>query len=589
MLRQWLSLTGRRNLTRNSTRVNRLGNETLKRTRRMILSQGLLAPFATLMFVCGTLVYYFGAYLHDGVEDQLTRIASDHRRFIDQFLDERASDLRLAASSRRIEELSHQARLVELFRDLQAGSQAFFDLGVFDEEGNHVAYVGPFDLAGKNYAEAEWFEAVREKGLYISDVFLGYRKIPHFIIAVRRDEGDRSWYLRATIDTLSFNDLVESIRVGKAGEAYLVNRKGVFQTKQRSGGKLMESDPDYGSYLIDDDSITSFSAGKYWRQRHLYATGSLKHTDWVLVVRQEVSDAYGPLGYAVLVAVIVIIMGGTAAVIMAYILASGLARRLTLADMEKREMKTQLIIAGKLAEVGEMSAGVAHEINNPLQVMKSEQTMIEDLLGDMEESDKPPDPKDLGLVKESVEQIGIQIERCKKITRELLRFARKNEVSIQPVKIQEFLPPVVSMIEQRALVEDIRIIQELDPGLPAVMSDPNQLQQVFLNLLNNAMYALRDNKDSGQIRIGALRKDAYIGVSVADDGCGIPPENMEKIFLPFFTTKPVGQGTGLGLSSVYGILNGLGGEITVISEAGGGTVFTVLLPLESPGQEENKG
>jgi len=229
-----------------------------------------------------------------------------------------------------------------------------------------------------------------------------------------------------------------------------------------------------------------------------------------------------------------------------------------------------------------MSAGVAHEINNPLQVMKSEQTMIEDLVGDIEESDKPPDPKSLALVKESVEQIGIQIERCKQITRELLRFARKNEVSIQPVKIQEFLPPLVTMIEQRALVENIRIIQELDPGLPAVMSDPNQLQQVFLNLLNNAMYALRD-KDSGQIRIGVSGREAHIVVSVADDGCGIPAENMEKIFLPFYTTKPVGQGTGLGLSSVYGILNGLGGEITVTSEAGGGTVFTVLLPLESPG------
>jgi len=297
-------------LTTNSIRVNRLGKDTFKRTRRMILSQGLLAPFATLMLVCGTLVYYFGAYLHDEVQDQLTRIASNHRHLIDQFLDERASDLRFGASSRRIEELSDQAELVELFRDLQAGSQAFFDLGVFDETGNHVAYVGPYDLAGKNYAETEWFEAVREKGLYISDVFLGYRKIPHFIIAVRRDEGDRSWYLRATIDTLSFNDLVESIRVGKAGEAYLVNRTGVFQTKRRSGGRLMESDPDYHSYVIDDDGISSFSAGKHWRERHLYAAGSLKHTDWVLVVRQEVSDAYGPLGHAVLVAITVIVMGG---------------------------------------------------------------------------------------------------------------------------------------------------------------------------------------------------------------------------------------------------------------------------------------
>ncbi len=558
-----------------------------RKTRRMILSRVLLLPFVIVMLVCGTLVYYFARYSRDQVEEDLARIASGHRRFIGQFLAERASDLQLATSLYSIRELRDTGRLVELFRSLQKKNMAFFDLGVFDEDGNHLAYVGPYDLAGKNYAETEWFRAVREKGLYISEVFLGYRNIPHFIIAVRRDEGGRAWYLRATIDTLSFNELVESIRIGKTGEAYLVNRNGVFQTRRRSGGSLMEHDPDYKYYMIDDRDIKSFSVGEYFDQRHLYAAGPLLNTNWVFVVRQEIGDAYGPLAKAALVAVSMIIGGGGVVVLMAYILASSLANQLSLAEVEKKQMRTQLIIAGKLAEVGEMSAGLAHEINNPLQVMKSEYTLIQDVIGDLERNNECTNRQNLDMIKDSVNQIGLQIDRCKQITQGLLKFARKPDSSMQVVKIQNFLPEVVNMIERRAQIENISIIQEFDPDIPPIIGDANQLQQVFLNLINNAVYALRDKKE-GEVRIRAGMDGSNISVEVADNGCGIPPENMEKIFLPFFTTKPVGQGTGLGLSTAYGIIKGMGGDMTVTSEVDAGTVFTVLLPM-ALSESENKG
>ena len=556
-------------------------SDRFRTTRRMILSRGLLAPFVALTLVCAILVYYFASYSRDQVETTLVRTASNHRHVVDEFLHERASDLRFAAASRGMEEISNQPDLAELFRNLQAGSEAFVDLGVFDATGNHLEYVGPFELAGKNYAEAEWFEAVREEGLYISDVFLGYRKIPHFIIAVRRHEGDRTWYLRATIDTLSFNGLVEGVRMGQTGEAYLVNRKGLLQTTRRSGGMLMESDPDFNTYVIDDENVTSFSAGRHSDERYLYATGPLKRVDWVLVVRQEVGDAYGPLTHAVVIAVAVILIGGTVAGFMAYILASGLANSLAVADMEKQHIKTQLVIAGKLAEVGEMSAGLAHEINNPLQVMQSELTMIEDVLGDMEGDEDPADTQRLGLIKDSLDQFHVQIARCSRITKGLLNFARKMEPSLKPVKMQEFLPEVISMVTNRANVDNVRITQELADGLPPIMTDSSQLQQVFLNLLNNALFALKDG-DSAEIRVKAFQEDRNIVVSVEDNGCGIPPENMEKIFVPLFTTKPPGQGTGLGLSTTYGIVKGFGGDVGVISQPDVGTVFTVSLPLESP-------
>ena len=129
-----------------------------ERTRRMILVRVLLPPFVTLLLVCGTLVYFFGSYSRNQVQLGLMAATRDHRRAIDQFLGERTADLEFACSTHGIGELRHRDRLAQLFDRLRAGSDAFFDLGVFDDEGNHLAYVGPFDLAGINYAGTEWFQ-----------------------------------------------------------------------------------------------------------------------------------------------------------------------------------------------------------------------------------------------------------------------------------------------------------------------------------------------------------------------------------------------------------------------------------------------
>ena len=553
--------------------------DNFKQIRKMILIRVLMVPFIIVLVVFGTLVYYFASYSSRQVKSELVRTATDHRSLIDQFLTEKVASLQFISSSYSIDELRNESSLTGIFRRLQSGSVAFFDLGIFDQKGNHLAYAGPYDLAGKNYAETEWFKAVQDKGLYISDVFLGYRNIPHFVIAVRRNEGERIWYLRATIDTFAFNDLVENIRIGKTGEAYLVNRKGILQSRRRSGGRLMEPDPDFEDYQIAS-KITSFSSKDHFGRQYLYAAGKLNYTGWIMVVRQAANDAYAPLAFSIVISVIIIIGGVAVVMVMGYIQATRMVNRLNLADMEKQQMKTQLVIAGKLAEVGEMSTGLAHEINNPLQVMKSELTMINDIIPDIEEIVKGDDPENFQLLIDSVEQIGIQIDRCGKITQGLLKFARKTDSSTQQIEMQTFLPEVVRMVEQQAYLENIRIIQEFDPDIPPIISDPNQLQQVFLNLLNNAIHALK-GRTPAEIRVKCSQKEGDLTVKVIDNGCGILPEDMEKIYLPFFTTKPVGQGTGLGLSTVYGIVNGLGGDITVESEVNSGTVFTIRFPLET--------
>ncbi|MEW6441976.1 MAG: ATP-binding protein [bacterium] len=560
-----------------------MGSEVFRRTRNMILRQALLAPLVVVLLVCGTLVYHFAVNLRYQVAAKLVRIVDGHRRIIEQFLDERTADLQYVAASWRFEDLAEEGLVERTLEKLQQGSQAFLDLGIIDEQGNHVAYAGPYEnLKSKNYAQATWFQEVRQKPVYISDVFLGFRNIPHFVIAVRQESRGRTWILRATIDTLFFNDLVESIRVGKTGEAFLINQEGVFETPRRSGGELMEVDPDHALYRSEPREILSFSGKDRSGGRYLYATGRLRQTGWLLVVRQEAAEAYTPLIRAVLIAVAVIVLGGGVVVFIGFVLASGLANKLRIADLEKREMGSQLIMAGRLAELGEMSAGVAHEINNPLQVMKSEYTLICEILQDSATRNEAPNPDDLAQVRDSADQINLQIDRCKQITQGLLKFARKAEATLQPIELPVFLHEVVAMVEHRALLENVRIVEKNDQGLPALNTDPGQLQQVFLNLLNNALYAVRGRPDA-QIRVTAAGgQDGQVTVSIADNGCGIPQENLEKIFMPFFTTKPVGQGTGLGLSTCYGIVERLGGRITVSSELNAGSVFTVHLPVGGP-------
>jgi len=184
----------------------------------------------------------------------------------------------------------------------------------------------------------------------------------------------------------------------------------------------------------------------------------------------------------------------------------------------------------------------------------------------------------MDLMVDSVDQIGLQINRCSTITQGLLKFARKTDSIVRKIIPHEMIGEIVAMVEHQANLDGITIHQEIDPKLAEIESDPAQLQQVFLNLLNNAIYAVKDI-DGVQSRITSEVDDEFVFLSVGDNGCGIAPEQLKRIFVPFFTTKPVGKGTGLGLSTCYGIIEHLGGNITVTSKLGVGSVFTVQLPI----------
>ncbi len=552
--------------------------------RRIVLACMILVPVVPFLIIMIIGYSQFTSSLESGAIATMERIVGDHRLMIESFLNERKADLEFVVLSYEFVDLARPRSIREVFQNLQKGSQAFVDLGVFDETGVHTAYFGPFQLTGKVYRDTDWFREVIKRGYHISDIFLGYRNVPHFVIAVAGEGKTGKWVLRATVDSNLFNDLVKKVRIGRTGEAYIVNHEGLFQTERRSGGELMKTDPDILRHVRPHKEIRTFIDTDSHDLEHLYATAWLEDKDWMLVVRQEKADAFKALRTAAYLIVLISLVGGAGIVLTAFFLTDRIIGRMERMDREKDRLGEQLIRATRLAELGEMAAGFAHEINNPLQIIKSEQALIDTILEELQDRGDLPDSPDLEELRDSVHQITVQIERCSKITQAILKFGRQTEPSRQDIDLQTFVPEVASMVEKKASVNGIAMEIEVESNVPGVNGDPAHLQQVLVNLLNNAIDAVmeRHGTHGGAVFVTAgPAENGKVSISVGDNGCGIHPDDLEKVFRPFFTTKPVGKGTGLGLSVCYGIINDMGGTMDVESDVGRGTTFTVFLPAVS--------
>lgn len=230
-----------------------------------------------------------------------------------------------------------------------------------------------------------------------------------------------------------------------------------------------------------------------------------------------------------------------------------------------RTTQAQLIQSEKLSAIGEFVSGVAHELNNPLTTLIGFSEVLRlSGIGERQE----------GFVDRIIESA----ERCHKIVHGLLSFARQHPPERKWVHIHSVIKGAVEILSYELRNSNIRVVTSFPAEMPRLLVDPHQLQQVFLNLLNNARQALEDHQTSAEIHITIERRDQSVRITFRDNGPGISPENLRKIFDPFFTTKPVGVGTGLGLSLSYGIIREHKGTITAHSLPGEGTSFVIELP-----------
>lgn len=250
-----------------------------------------------------------------------------------------------------------------------------------------------------------------------------------------------------------------------------------------------------------------------------------------------------------------------------------LLRATQIAEQRRRASDEQLCRTEKLSTVDEISAGIAHEINNPLGIIAQETQWIQHLL----QNEPLKDARTVGDLRDSLREISIQVDRCKEIVHKLLNLAREMEPVIQGADINDLIKNLVALIEREAATKNIRVTTLLEPDLPILYSDPPLLRQVVLNLLINATHAVE--KDGTITVTTKSNENDSVEIAVTDTGSGISEENLNKIFTPFFSTKPQGKGTGLGLAICRGIIERLGGRISVTSDVGESTTFTIHLPI----------
>ena len=501
-------------------------------TRKMILTI-ILVSVTPLILVGSIILYRFHVSYHEKVEAHLQELVLKHKQTIDNFLKEKLGDIRFLAETFCFDELKDASFLQDRLDLLQQSfGPVFVDLGVVTSRGLQVAYAGPFRLGEALYFEADWFKKGMKTQYFISDVFLGLRGLPHFIVAVRDNWMGEPWILRATIDFVAFNNFVQNIRIGETGFAYILNREGKFQTKPffditpinepyRDFLKIKEDDP-RKVHIVErkDDS------GK----KIIYVASFLKDGDWLLVYQQNHRDAYLDFYNAIIVVVLIMLFGAFGIVVAALFLSKRMVHHISMADQEKEMMNKQIIETGKLASVGELAAGIAHEINNPVAIMVEEAGWIGDLL----EEEEFRESENLNEFERALKQIKTQGQRCKEITHKLLSFARKTDSRIQETEINELIKELVALSEQRAKYGKITIHTDLQKDLPITYLAQSEMQQVLLNLINNAIDAM-GNK-GGILNITTQLEDniVVIKVLIMDPGSRKPtfPEYLNRFSPP---------------------------------------------------------
>jgi two-component system, NtrC family, sensor kinase len=558
----------------------RLTNPYYRSLNRNIILTIVSVSIIPLVLVSSTIYLQYRSSYHEKVYAHLQELVHKHTQNIDSFLNEKLAEIMFLADSFGYEQLARESFLREKLEAMQKDyGPVFVDLGVINAKGEQIAYAGPFKLAQANYSDAEWFRQAAQRKYFISDVFLGLRGLPHFIVAVHNSYQDNAWILRATIDFVAFNRLVESIHVGQTGFAFILNRRGELQTTPitKPSLKILPSQTIYAEFMdetgVSPDDIRTVVKSDSSSHQNIYVASFLKNGEWLLVYQQRVKEAFADLNKTFAITTVMMVLGPLAITLMAFMLSKMIVNRIAKADQEKQMMNEKVVEAGKLASVGELAAGVAHEINNPVAIMVEEAGWMGDLL----EDEGFQSSKNLPELQRAISQIQTQGRRCKEITHKLLSFARKTDATVCDVALNELLEDVVALSAQRAKYSKVEIQIDFQEDLPPLKISPSEMQQVFFNLINNGLDAMENI--GGVLKLSSRQKNNHIVVEVSDTGKGIPAADINRIFDPFFTTKPVGKGTGLGLSICYGIIDKLNGKLECKSTVDVGTTFYVSIPL----------
>jgi len=502
-----------------------------------------------------------------------SQLISNSWRSVSLFLTERKSVLDFIAHDHSLETLEDPARLAEVLENLNKRFGGFIDLGVIDSSGKQVSHAGSHQMEGLDFNQQHWFREVLNRGVYISELVTGPRNEPHVDFAVKRELADGSFFvLHAVLKPEQITESIAQIDLPPKADLFIINHEGVLQTPSRYYGpvfnKISMAIPEYSPKARVFESINDK------KDRIVIGCAQIPNTPYILMLIQEQSEHIQPwykttwAFTGILGASIIMILLVTLGV------ATHLVNQLHEADQERVDTLHQVEYANKMVSLGRLASGVAHEINNPLAIINEKAGHIKDIFTLTETYAK--DPKLIDLV----ESVISTVQRCAKVTRDLLNFTRHLNLSIQSIDLKEIIDEVQSVLAKEAELRSITVGRSVAQDIPPFESDRGKLEQVFFNLFNSAIGAMNDG---GHLEITATRKNEdYISVAFTDNGRGIPESDLKHIFEPFYYAKTGHSGTGLGLAVTYALVQEIGGTISVQSRPGQETVFDISIPLVRP-------
>jgi len=549
--------------------------EGLFRYRRLwkySVSLTALVSLAPLIIMTVVNYYQYQKVLRVEMIHPISQLASNTKRSLESFIEERISALNLIIHDKSFEDLADQEKLIAVFGNMKNSFGGFVDLGLINAEGYQRTYVGPYELKGKNYRDQDWFHEVSLRGVYVSDVFMGYRNFPHFVIAVKNERAGGSFYvLRATIDAETpIQKIISPLDLRPSTDVFVINREGILQTSSRFHGRILER----SSVVAPPFSSRPEVLEGHTREGQSYLLGYayIERTPFILMIVAQ-PQALMKNWLSVRRDLIWFLIGSMVLILLVILWGSTyMVSRLREADLKRAALLHNAEYTNKMASIGRLAAGVAHEINNPLAIINEKAGLVKDLA--LLTEDFPQKEKIIKII----DSLLANVERCSTITHRLLGFAKRMDVHLETINLELLIREVLGFLEKEASYRDISVDFHIPEGFPSIQSDRGQLQQVFLNIINNAFAAVGEG---GKIDISMReeRDGDAVAVTIKDNGHGISEEDLKRIFEPFFTTKKEG-GVGLGLSITYGIVEKLGGRISVESKVGQGTGFTVILPAQ---------
>jgi len=561
--------------------------EVLKRNFIILFLLLSLIPLFTV-----SLISYlsFKNSLHNTISTHLFEIAKNKGIALQKWLFERHTDAEVFAQSPTV--VASTVTLINPKNDLITKKKYAFaaeeylqlvmkkydsydEIFILDRNGQMLISTGKMENIE---VDSDYFRKAISGRTLNTNIFLSpVTHKPTMVVAapIRNSKEEIIGVLIERIKLDAINKLMRDIEIGKTGESYLVNIEGYFLTESKfeSSSTLKKKISTKGTEECKKGKSGVAEYIDYRNKKVLGAYYWIPEMEWSLMVEQDISEAFQKIKY--LKNIIFTISLITIVIIFSFsLLASGrIVKILKRYDQEFKKQQKQIMRAEKLAAMGQLAAGVAHEINNPLGGISNCLKLISNKIN------RPnPEPKDF---KDSIKYLQAseqELNRCIRIVRNFLSLSKRPNLKPVLTNINSLILELAALIEPQAKVQNILISKELSSDLPLIKVDAQQLHQALMNVILNSLEAMTRG---GELKICTKydQKEEAIKIDIIDTGVGIPEENLPHLFEPFFSTKPEGKGTGLGLSIVYEIIDEHNGSIEVESSLNKGTAFTIKLPV----------